>query len=131
MHAKINVNTIHFIFENRQKDVIAGINSMSISKLSKVQALAFEEHGMLNGNGNFAIVSDTGTGKTLLYSIAAVNSVDVNNPKVQVLCICATHEGAMQTANVMQRVAIYASVKIGMAVKTARSSYYVFTITFK
>lgn len=70
------------------------------------------------------IVSTTGTGKTLLYAVAAVNIVNPNNAKVQVLCICATHECAIQTEKVIQQVAIYTPVKIGMATKTSKSSYY-------
>lgn len=97
---------------------------MGISKLSKVQALAFDNHDLFNRNDNLAIISGTGSGKTLLYAIAAVQSVDSNNAKLQVLCICATHEAAIQTANVIQQVAVYTHVKIGLAVKTANSSYY-------
>lgn len=111
------------MFIIRNHDIIIGINAMGISKLSKIQALAFPD--LLNGRDNMTIVSDTGTGKTLVFAIAAVNSVNANNPKLQVLCICATHENAIQTANVIQRVAIYTQVTIGMAVKGSMSSYYV------
>lgn len=102
---------------------------MGISKLSKIQALAFPD--LLNGTDNMYIVSDAGTGKTLVYAVAAVNSIKPNNAKLQVLCICATHENAIQTAKVIQQVAIYTPVKIGMAIKGSNSSYYVFCPIFK
>ena len=95
---------------------------MGISNLSKIQALALDD--FLNGTRDMAIISDTGTGKTLLYAVAAVNFVDSNNKKLQVLCICGTYEAAMQTAKVFTQVAMYTPVKIDTVLKNAKSKYY-------
>lgn len=95
---------------------------MNISNLSEIQAHVFPH--LLNSNDNLFIVSDSGTGKTLLYAVAAIKSVDASKENVQVLCICATYETAIQTANVIRQVAAHTPIKIGMAVKDEKSTYY-------
>lgn len=95
---------------NSKKEIIDGVKTMGISYLSEIQKISFQY--LLNSDDNMCIVSDCGTGKTLLYSITAVNAVNTSNAKLQVLCICATYETAMQTANVFRQIAIYTLVKI-------------------
>lgn len=97
------------------ENIIAGVNSLGIDKLSKIQAHSIPK--LLFEDGNKAILNATGSGKTLAYSIAAINHVDVTKKTPQVICLCATYEAALQTSWILKRVATFTDVNIGMAVQ--------------
>lgn len=88
---------------------------MGISNVSCCQAEILNR--LLNTSENFAIAASYGCGKTLLYGIAAVNKVNTNVAKPQVLILCTTYEAAVQTANILSRIAMYTKVNVSLATK--------------
>lgn len=95
-------------------NIISGIMALkTISKVAITQAQALPY--ILEANANLSIAMTTGTGKTLLYGIAAISKVNVQNEKPQVLVVCATYEAAIQTQNVLARLAIFTGAKVGLA----------------
>lgn len=78
---------------------------------SQAQALPY----LLETNNNLCIAMSTGSGKTLLYAIAAVDKVDIHKKHPQVLCVCLSYEAAVQTADILHRVGIFKNIKVGLA----------------
>lgn len=86
---------------------------------------------LLSGTGNTAIIAETGAGKTMAYAIAAVNHVDSSKPRVpQVICLCATHESAIETSALFYQLAQFTKVTIGMAVKDPNSELLLASFCF-
>lgn len=105
----------------RNKPIADSLRAIKIVNASKIQALAILD--ILRGKNNKVIISSNGTGKTLLYAIAIVSHVDIRNDGLQILCICATFEAAVQVYDVLEQVAMLTPVKIGRAVKDSHSKF--------
>lgn len=88
---------------------------MGITNVSRCQAAILNR--FLNTNENFAIAASHGSGKTMLYGIAAVNKVNLDIEKPQVLIICTTYEAAVQTSLVLCRIAMFTNVNVCLATK--------------
>lgn len=97
----------------RHKDIIVGIkHSNKIEKVAQSQAQALPY--LLETNSNLCIAMSTGSGKTLLYAIAAISKVDTRKNHPQVLCVCHTYEAALQTAHILHRAAMFTHVEVGL-----------------
>lgn len=107
----------HFDFQYivfRHADIIAGIAGFkTITKVAQCQAQALPY--MLETNENLCIQMMTGCGKTLLYGIGAITTVNKAKQEPQVLVVCVSYEAAVQTFHVLSRLAIFTGVTIGLA----------------
>lgn len=96
----------------RNQDILAGIALMA-SKPSKLQVEALQ---MLLLESKDAILFN-GYGKTFAVAIAMIQHVDSTKEHPQVLCICTTREAAIQTHEMVEHLAWYTGVTVGLAVK--------------
>lgn len=78
-------------------------------------------HKLLNNRKNLLVIGSPGMGKTIPYAIAALTKVDPALLYPQIICICATHEAAIQTARIFRRMVGYTQgfiqIEIGHAVQ--------------
>lgn len=102
-------------FHSRDLNIIFGLASIGVVKVSLLQNRTFGK--LIHDNDDLAIISPTGTGKTLTAALAAVHSVDTNKCVPQVLYICATLESAVQTHSMMCSIAHLSAIKIGLIAK--------------
>lgn len=111
----------------RHPDIVSGIHAQNIGKVAKSQAQGLPY--LLETNENLCIAMSTGTGKTLLYGIAAVSKVDIRKNHPQVLCVCATYEAAVQTAQILHQLSVFKNIQVGLATReiglAARSEFII------
>lgn len=79
--------------------------------LSQAQVIPY----LLETEENLCIAMSSGCGKTLIYAIGAITKVDRTKNKPQVLCVCVSYEAAIQTAKILNQIAIFTGVKVGLA----------------
>ena len=92
------------------KDLKQNLSSQGFKKFTLIQERAVPS--ILKGNDVIA-KAKTGSGKTLCFSIGAVENLDVKNFKVQTLILSPTRELSNQIANELKKVARYkANTKI-------------------
>lgn len=94
------------LFENLDlsQEVMKAIESMNFTEATEIQAGAIPH--ILAGLDVIGR-SNTGTGKTAAFGIPAVESIDHNINKPQVLVLCPTRELAMQTTEEMRKFSKY------------------------
>lgn len=72
----------------------------------------------------FVFSSSPGTGKTIAFGIAALDLVDRHKHYPQVLCLCSTYETAIQTQNILCRMAAQTGIAIGCAVQDGHGKFH-------
>ena len=96
-------------FEELKLDeaLLRGIYDMGFSKPSKIQETALPI--LINERKNMIAQSQSGTGKTAAFTLAALSRVDVNLKYPQVIILSPTYELAVQTYKVATRMAKFKS----------------------
>lgn len=77
---------------------------MGFEETTPIQAKAIPH--MLEGKDMIA-QAPTGTGKTCAFGVPAIESIDTNNSKIQVLILCPTRELVIQTAEELRDLCKY------------------------
>jgi translation initiation factor 4A len=81
-----------------KEELLRGIYSYGFENPSEIQKKAI--YPIIQGKDTIA-QAQSGSGKTGTFSISTLQSIDINNPQLQVIIISPTHELAKQTANVI------------------------------
>lgn len=105
---------------------------MGITQITTFQSDLIE---MLNNDKNLLVIGSPGIGKTIAYAIAVLRHVDTKENYPQVLCLCSSHEAAIQTGKILTQMATHTDMKIGFATRDtngtrdfAISLYFFFVI---
>jgi ATP-dependent RNA helicase len=88
--------------------LLRGIYSYGFEKPSAIQQRAIKP--IMQGRDMIA-QSQSGTGKTAVFSIGILQSIETNSPTVQALALSPTRELALQTCNVINSIGDYMNVK--------------------
>lgn len=83
---------------NLDEDLLRGVYDMGFSKPSKIQETALPM--LISERKNMIAQSQSGTGKTAAFVLAALSRVDVNQKYPQVIILSPTYELAVQTYRV-------------------------------
>lgn len=83
---------------NLDEDLLRGVYEMGFSKPSKIQETALPM--LISERKNMIAQSQSGTGKTAAFVLAALSRVDVNQRHPQVIILSPTYELAVQTYKV-------------------------------
>lgn len=70
------------------------------------------------------VTSNPGSGKTLAYALGVLSRIDSTKNYPQALCVAYSREAALQTANLLSKLAVFKNVKIGLAVRTDKSMHF-------
>ncbi|MEG0326415.1 MAG: DEAD/DEAH box helicase, partial [Cellulosilyticaceae bacterium] len=89
---------------NLSEEVKKAIVDMGFEETTPIQAKAIPH--MLEGKDMIA-QAPTGTGKTCAFGVPAIESIDTNNSKIQVLILCPTRELVIQTAEELRDLCKY------------------------
>jgi len=92
-----------------KEDLLRGIYDYGFEKPSAIQKRAI---GPIKQGRDVIAQAQSGVGKTSMFSIGALQAVDVAVREPQVLCLSPTRELAVQTAKVMQTLGSYLNVQI-------------------
>ncbi|KAI5189286.1 hypothetical protein NECID01_0481 [Nematocida sp. AWRm77] len=92
-----------------RKDILKGIYSMGFEKPSPIQMTAVLP---LMGKRDVRAQAQSGTGKTAAFGIASLQRVDASVRGIQVVILENTRELAIQTSNVLRKLAAFTSIKI-------------------
>lgn len=92
--------------EKLDKRILRAIRAMGFEKLSPIQEQAIPD--LLEGRDLIG-QAQTGTGKTAAFGIPAIQKVDPELRKLQVIILCPTRELAIQAAEELRRLAKYMS----------------------
>jgi translation initiation factor 4A len=95
------------------ENILRGIYGYGFEKPSAIQALAIKP--LLAGRDVLG-QAQSGTGKTGAFGINAVNRVDPELKKTQVLILAHTHELAEQISKVLTAIGSYQKIKVTLAV---------------
>lgn len=100
-----------FTFEEMgiEEDILRGIYAYGFNKPSSIQQKAIVP--IING-ADVIVQSQSGTGKTAVFSIAALQKVDKEIFEPQVLILSNTRELAQQTEKVISAIGCHTSVKV-------------------
>lgn len=101
--------TLSFDALNLRPDLLRGLYSYGIDKPSAIQQRAIIP--ILKGRDVIA-QSQSGTGKTTVFCIGALEAVNSNSPTIQVLILSPTRELAIQSSKVLSAFSSYMTVKI-------------------
>jgi ATP-dependent RNA helicase DeaD len=89
---------------NLSKELHRAIAEMGFEEATPIQSQSI--HHILGGRDIIG-QAQTGTGKTCAFGIPAVEMIDSENEKIQVLVLCPTRELAIQTAEELKNVSKY------------------------
>ena len=92
-----------------EEDILRGIYAYGFNKPSSIQQKAIVP--IING-ADVIVQSQSGTGKTAVFSIAALQKVDKEIFEPQVLILSNTRELAQQTEKVISAIGYHTSVKV-------------------
>lgn len=81
---------------NVQADIIKGIEELGIVSPTPIQQAVLPI--LTKEKTNFIGQAQTGTGKTLAFSIPIIQRIDIENKRIQALILCPTRELCQQTA---------------------------------
>jgi ATP-dependent RNA helicase DDX19/DBP5 len=99
------------------KELLEGVYAMGFNKPSKIQESALPAL-MADPPQNMIAQSQSGTGKTAAFALAALSRVKPNDQWPQVLILAPTYELACQTGDVIMKMAKYMlSVRITYAIR--------------
>lgn len=98
------IESILFNQLNVSEDIVRAAQDMGFEETTPIQAKAIPV--ILEGHDIIA-QAPTGTGKTCAFGIPAIESVDTNSDKVQVLILCPTRELVIQTAEELKALSKY------------------------
>lgn len=98
------IESVLFNQLNISEEIIRAAHDMGFEETTPIQAKAIPV--VLEGKDIIA-QAPTGTGKTCAFGIPAIESIDVNNDKVQVLVLCPTRELAIQITEELTALAKY------------------------
>ncbi len=91
------------------KDVLRGIKDLGFEKPSPIQAQSIMP--LLEGRDVIG-QAQTGTGKTAAFGIPMVESIDLNDKRVQGLVLAPTRELAVQIAEHISRISRYTGIRV-------------------
>jgi len=91
------------------KDVLRGIKDLGFEKPSPIQAQSIMP--LLQGRDVIG-QAQTGTGKTAAFGIPMVESIDLNDRRVQGLVLAPTRELAVQIAEHISRISRYTGIRV-------------------
>lgn len=94
---------------------------MGLTKVSRLQEKILPE--LLNSPRNKVIVSKPGEGKTIALGICALNNIQVNMNKPQVLIICAHYEAVFQMEHTLKSIGCFMAVTFDTVVSTFEGIY--------
>lgn len=101
---------------NLREELLLGIYDVGFQCPSKIQEKALPL--LLSSNhSNFIGQSQSGTGKTATFAIAALNRVDENMNHTQVVCISPSRELARQTMEFITLISKHTKITLGLAVR--------------
>lgn len=89
---------------NLSQEVQKAIAEMGFEEATPIQSQSIPH--IMNGSDIIG-QAQTGTGKTCAFGIPAVETIDSDSEKVQVLVLCPTRELAVQSAEELKSVAKY------------------------
>ena len=92
-----------------KEELLRGIYAYGFEKPSAVQARSIVP--LVSGR-DLIVQSQSGTGKTAVFSIGVLQVLDVSSNATQALVLSPTRELAEQSAKVMQALGDYLSVKV-------------------
>jgi ATP-dependent RNA helicase DeaD len=93
-------------------EVLQAVTEMGFEKPSPIQAESIPH--LLNGRDVIG-QAQTGTGKTAAFGLPALESIDVEDRRVQVMALCPTRELAVQVTEELRRLAKF---KKGIRIET-------------
>lgn len=96
---------------NLKEYTLRGIYAYGWEKPSNIQK---ESLIQLLGGSDIILQACAGSGKTGVFAIGALEKVDLNFKDLQVLIISPTRELAIQTYNILCKLACYSNISIGM-----------------
>lgn len=97
--------------------LLEGIYAMGFNAPSKIQETALPTL-LADPPQNMIAQSQSGTGKTAAFVLAALSRIDTSKSYPQVLCLSPTYELAIQTGEVAARMSLYCpDIKIKYAVR--------------
>ena len=79
------------------------LQTLGISELNEMQQQAY--HSILTTEKDIVILSPTGSGKTLAYLLPLVEKIDKESDKVQMIVVVPSRELALQSSEVLQKMA--------------------------
>jgi superfamily II DNA/RNA helicase len=79
-----------------QQDILAKLNIAALNPMQE-EAIA-----VIEKTANTILLSPTGTGKTLVFLLPIIKSLDIDNPEVQALIVVPTRELAIQIEQVVR-----------------------------
>ena len=79
------------------------LQTLGISELNEMQQQAY--HNILTTEKDIVILSPTGSGKTLAYLLPLVEKIDKESDKVQMIVVVPSRELALQSSEVLQKMA--------------------------
>lgn len=97
-------------------DLLAGVYNMGFNKPSKIQERALPSM-LADPPTNMIAQSQSGTGKSAAFILAAVSRVDVTKDYPQVLVLAPTYELAIQIAEVAALMAKWTKVRVKIGVR--------------
>lgn len=89
---------------NLSPELVRGIDKMGFEAATPVQAKAI---GPMKEGKDVLVQAPTGTGKTCAFGIPAMEMVNPRGRGIQKVILCPTRELAIQTANVLKKLAMF------------------------
>ena len=93
------------------EDIIRGIVGLGWERPSKIQAESLT-HVLRRDRPNLLAQSQNGSGKTGSFGLSMLAAVDVRLPKPQAVVLCPTRDLALQTADVLKRLARFSGIEV-------------------
>lgn len=95
---------IQFSDLNLSSEIMSALTAMEFTTPSPIQAQAIP---LLLEGQDIIGQAQTGTGKTAAFGIPAIESIDLNLKKTQVIVLCPTRELALQVSEQLKKLAQY------------------------
>lgn len=89
---------------NLSEKILRALNDIGYNETTEIQKKAIPE---IMNNCDLIGLSQTGTGKTAAFGIPAIQNVDVNNKKTQILILAPTRELACQITDELRKFTKY------------------------
>ena len=116
--------------------ILRAVHALGFTEPSQIQS---ESIPKIQAGGDVLAQSQTGTGKTVAYAIPAIENIDNNDKRVQVLVVCPTRELAVQVTDEFRKllrfsdnisaVTLYGGENIGNQIRKKRTQMCCFPWT--
>lgn len=94
---------------NLSKEVLHAVSDLGYEEATPIQTEAIP---VIMKGKDIIGQAQTGTGKTAAFGIPAIESININNKKTQVMILCPTRELAVQVAEEMNKLSKYLNISI-------------------